>query len=59
MNHPEATDVGALPLNNPHDIRMEHGLTYLNPNRHRLNLTIRGNAMVRRVLLDGSRGNRC
>ena len=55
MNHPEATGVGALPLNNPHDIRMSTALTYLNPNRHRLNLTIRGNAMVRRVLFDGSR----
>ena len=44
MNHPEATGVGALPLNNPHDIRMSTALTYLNPNRHRLNLTIRGNA---------------
>ena len=42
-------------MNNPHDIRMSTALTYLNPNRHRLNLTIRGNAMVRRVLFDGSR----
>src|SRR5438874_5714193 len=55
MNHPEATGVGALPLNNPHDIRMSTALTYLNPNRHRLNLTIRGNALVRRVLFDGPR----
>jgi choline dehydrogenase len=55
MNHPEATGVGALPLNNPHDIRMSTALAYLNPNRHRLNLTIRGNAMVRRVLFDGPR----
>ena len=55
MNHPEATGVGALPLNNPHDIRMSTALTYLNPNRHRLNLTIRGNALARRILFDGSR----
>jgi len=55
MNHPEATGVGALPLNNPQDIRMSTALTYLNPNRHRLNLTIRGHAMARRVLFDGSR----
>src|SRR5262252_3180554 len=58
MNHPEATGVGALPLNNPHDIRMSTALTYLNPNRHRLNLTIRGNAMVRRILFDGFRVTR-
>jgi len=55
MNHPEGTGVGALPLNNPHEIRMSTALTYLHPNRHRLNLTIRGNAMVQRVLFDGSR----
>jgi choline dehydrogenase len=55
MNHPEATGVGALPLNNPHEIRMSTALTYLNPNRHRLNLSIRGHAMVRRVLFDGLR----
>jgi len=55
MNHPETTGVGALPLNNPDEIRMSTALTYLNPNRHRLNLTIRGNATVRRVLFDGSR----
>jgi len=55
MNHPEATGVGALPLNNPHEIRMSTALTYVNPNRHRLNLTIRGHVLVRRVLFDGSR----
>jgi len=55
MNHPQATGVGALPLNNPHDIRMSTASTYLSPNRHRLNLTIRGQAMARRLLFDGSR----
>jgi choline dehydrogenase len=57
MNHPEATGVGALPLNNPQEIRMSTALTYLNPNRHRLNLTIRGNVLVRRILFDGSRAS--
>lgn len=55
MNHPEATGIGALPLNNPHEIRMSTALTYVHPNRHRLNLTIRGQVLVRRVLFDGSR----
>src|SRR5712691_4420823 len=35
MNHPEATGVGALPLNHPQDIRMSTALTSLHPNRHR------------------------
>lgn len=55
MNHPEATGVGALPLNNPDNIRMSTALAYLQPNRHRLNLTIRGQALVRRILFDGRR----
>ncbi|MBM3224112.1 MAG: mycofactocin system GMC family oxidoreductase MftG [Candidatus Tectomicrobia bacterium] len=55
MNHPEATGVGALPLNNPQDIRMSTALAYLQPSRHRLNLTMRGQVMVRRILFEGSR----
>ena len=53
MNHPEATGVGAFPLNNPGGIRMSTALTYLNDCRHRLNLTIRPNVQVRRVLFRG------
>ncbi len=34
---------------------MSTGLTYINPNRHRLNLTVRGNVLVRRILFDGKR----
>ncbi len=55
MNHPEATGVGAFPLNNPGGIRMSTALTYLNECRHRLNLTIRGNVRVQRVLFQGKR----
>ena len=53
MNHPEATGVGAFPLNNPGGVRMSTALTYLSACRHRLNLTIRGNVLVRRVLFNG------
>ena len=53
MNHPEATGVGAFPLNNPGGVRMSTALTYLNDCRHRLNLTIRPNVQVRRVLFRG------
>ncbi len=55
MNHPEATGVGAFPLNNPGGVRMSTALTYLNPCRHRLNLTIRPNVLARRILFDGRR----
>ena len=55
MNHPEATGVGAFPLNNPGGIRMSTALTYLNACRHRLNLTIRADVLARRLLFDGKR----
>ena len=54
-NHPESTGVGPRPLNNLDGVRMSPARTYLNPSRHRLNLTVRGSALVRRVLLDGGR----
>jgi len=34
---------------------MSTALSYVNPNRHRLNLTIRANVLVRRVLIEGGR----
>ena len=55
MNGPESEGVGSIPMNNPDGIRMSTALTHLGPNRHRLNLTIRGNVYVRRVLFDGKR----
>ena len=55
MNHPEATGVGAFPLNNPGGIRMSTALTYLNDCRHRLNLTIRANVQVRQIVFQGKR----
>ncbi len=55
MNHPESTGVGPVTMNNPDGIRMSTALTYINPNRHRLNLTIRANVLARRILFDGKR----
>ena len=55
LNHPEATGVGPSPGNNVEGIRMSTALTYINPNRHRLNLTVRGNALATRILFDGKR----
>ena len=54
-NHPEATGVGPVPMNNPNGVRMSTALTYINNKRHRLNLTIKANVLVRRILFDGAR----
>ena len=55
QNHPEAGGVGPSPLNNPTGIRWSTALGYLDPARHRLNLTIRPNTLARRILFDGKR----
>lgn len=55
MNHPDAAGVGPLPMNNIENIRMSAALAYLNPNRHRLNLNIKANAMTQRVVFEGKR----
>jgi len=55
MNHPEGTGVGAMPLNNPGGVRMSTALTYLSPCRHRLNLIVKPNALVKRVVFNGKR----
>ena len=55
MNHPDSRGVGPIPMNNPDGVRMSTSLTYLNPVRHRLNLTIRANVTVRRIIFDGNR----
>ena len=54
-NSPDATGVGPLPFNNPNGIRWSTTLGYLGQSRHRLNLTIRPNCMVHRLLFDGLR----
>src|SRR5712671_6426286 len=55
MNHPDSMGVGPIPMNNPNGIRMSTALTYLNPIRHRLNLTIKANVRVRRLRFTGER----
>ena len=54
-NHPHATGVGAIPCNNPNGIRWSTALGYLNPARHRLNLTVRANCMVHRLIFEGTK----
>ena len=53
MNHPDSGGVGPIPMNNPEGVRMSTALTYLNAQRHRLNLTVRANVLVRRILFAG------
>lgn len=55
FNHPESGGVGAIPLNNPGGVRMSTAITYLNSCRHRLNLTIKGDVLARKILFEGTR----
>ena len=58
MNHPESGGVGPIPMNNPEGVRMSTALTFLRAVRHRLNLTVRPNVVVRRIIFeDGSTGS--
>ena len=54
-NYPDGTGVGPLPFNNPDRIRLSTALGYLNQARHRVNLTIRPDSTVRRIVFDGMR----
>ncbi|CAI8056937.1 Uncharacterized GMC-type oxidoreductase in thcA 5'region [Geodia barretti] len=55
LNGPEPGGVGPIPMNNPGGVRMSTALTHLSPGRHRLNLTVRGGVVVRRIRFDGQR----
>ena len=46
--------VGPTPLNNPNGIRMSTALGYLDQARHRLNLTIRPDCTVHRIVFEGN-----
>ena len=54
-NSPDASGIGSTPFNNPNGIRWSTALGYLDPARHRLNLTIRPNCTVHRILIEGNR----
>jgi len=55
MNHPEADGVGLLPINDIHGFRINTAVAYLNPIRNRMNLTIRTQVSVRRILFEQNR----
>ena len=54
-NSPDASGAGPLPVNNYDGIRWSTNLGYMSQSRHRLNLTIRPDCMVRRLLFEGKR----
>jgi len=54
-NRPDSTGVGPLAFNSVDGVRMSTNIGYLNPARHRLNLTIRGNCHVHGIIFDGNR----
>ena len=43
--------VGVSPLNNIGGVRMSTAMTHLNPVRHHLNLTVRGQVFVRKIII--------
>ncbi len=55
LNHPENTGLCTRVENQVDGVRMSTALTYINPNRHRLNFTIRPNALATRILFEGRR----
>ena len=55
QNSPDTTGVGRTPMNNPDGVRWSTSLGYLDPARHRLNLTIRPNTSVRRILIENGK----
>ena len=46
---------GPLPVNVVDGIRINTGIAYINPNRDRPNLTVRGDTTARRIIFDGTR----
>src|SRR5918999_282321 len=52
-NGPNPSGLGVCPTNNLDGVRMSTAITHLNPMRHCLNLTVRGEVFVRKVLFQG------
>ena len=55
QNGPDSDGVAARPLNNIDGVRMSTALTYLSQARHRVNITIRGDVAVLRILFEDKR----
>ena len=55
QNHPESTGVSPRARNTIYGIRISTAIAYLDPARHRLNLTIKGDVMALPILSEGNR----
>ena len=55
MNHPDSTGVGFYPFNRMDGIRMSTSLTYLQAARNRLNLTLRSDVLVTKIVVENGR----
>ena len=49
-NHPDSTGLAPHPMNRRGRLRISVAVAYVEPARHRLNLTIRGECLVRRII---------
>ena len=54
-NRPDSTGVGPLTFNVVDRVRWSTAIGYLNPARHRVNLTIRPNCLVHGIIFDGNK----
>jgi choline dehydrogenase len=54
-NLPDSTGVGPLAFNSVDDVRISTSIGYLSSARHRLNLTIKADCQVHRVIFEGKR----
>ncbi len=54
-NDPESTGLGYHAMNKQGSQRMSVAICYLEPVRHRLNLTVRGDCLTCRIITDGER----
>ena len=54
-NHPDSGGVGPGVTNNQNRVRFSTALGYLDPARHRLNLTVRPNCQALRIVFQGQR----
>ena len=54
-NHPDSSGVGPTPFNNYGGVRLSTALGYLDQARHRLNLTLKANCTVHRIVFEGNK----
>ena len=59
QNSPESFGIGMRALNNIDGVRMSTSFTYLNMSRHRLNLTVRSDVFVTKLLIENNQAIGC